>query len=140
MPCLEITMPETDQTTRSRLSERLTNAFTEATGHPAEIFGIRFDEFAPGTCASGGRVWDGGDDRPYLHMVLYCGRLRRAQKQVVVQRLSAEFAECVAKPAWLPTVHVAEFPYDNVGVDGQLLSDAFEECRDRPFYYELGDA
>ena len=139
MPCLEITMPAVDEATRALLAERLTATFAETTGHPAEIFGIRFSEFAAGMCASGGSLWDGGDASPYLHMILYCGRLRRAQKQLVVERLSAVFAECVGTPSWVPVVHIAEFPFDNVGVDGRLLSDAFEGCRDRPFYYQLDD-
>ncbi len=140
MPCLEIVMPESDEATRALLAERLTRAFAETTGHPAEIFGIRFSEYAPGCCASGGVVWAGGDERPYLHMVLYSGRLLREQKQRVVARLSAVFVECVDRPSWVPVVHLAEFPFDNVGVGGQLLADAFDGCRDRPFYYDLGDA
>lgn len=38
---------------------------------------------------------------------------------------------------WKPTIHICEYPYDNVGIEGKILSDAFEECAKRSFYYEL---
>jgi hypothetical protein len=36
-----------------------------------------------------------------------------------------------------PLIHILEFPYDNIGVDGQLLTDADEELASRPYYFVL---
>ena len=66
MPCLDVTMPAAGQETRERLAAMLTEAFAEATGHPAEIFGIHFDEYGPGMASSGGTLVTGDDERPYL--------------------------------------------------------------------------
>lgn len=139
MPCIEVTMPETDAKTKELLSTKLTDAFAEASGIPAEIFGIRYNEFAAGTTASGGKIWNGGDERPYLHMILYSPRLNRATKQKLVASLTQAFVEGIGNPEWKPVIHLAEHPFDNVGVDGQLLSDAFEGCANRKFYYDLQD-
>ncbi len=137
MPCLEISMPRADDATRERLARELTRAVATATGHPAEILGIRFMEYEPGEVALGGTLWRDPEKRPYLHILLYIGRLGRAAKQALVSEVSKTFAECVERADWLPVIHIAEHPYDNVGVEGALLSDAYEQCRERPFYYDL---
>ena len=36
-----------------------------------------------------------------------------------------------------PVIHIQEHPYDNVGVDGELLSDLFPELVKRKFDYPL---
>lgn len=136
MPCLEISLPRIELPTKQRLAAALTRTFAETTGHAADIFGVRFFEYGPGEAAHGGRLWDCAGD-PYLHMLLYSPRLRRTVKQAVVERLSAAFREHVGHPDWVPVIHIAEHPYDNVGVDGRLLSDRFPECAERAFYYPL---
>ncbi|MFH1374102.1 MAG: hypothetical protein ABII79_09930 [bacterium] len=139
MPCLEITMPRTDTDTRQQLATKLTETFAQNTRFEAEIFGVRFCEYDVGEAASGGKLWDGREGRPYLHFVLYCPRISRVVKQNVVKALTAVFTECLSKPDWLPIIHICEHPYDNLGVAGELASDAFEECANRNFYYELTD-
>jgi len=139
MPCLEISIPAVDDKTRSRLARSLTDAFTATTGFGADIFGVRFHEYEPGKAASAGVLWDGGDGRPYLHFLLYCPRLRREVKSQVVEALTAAYTECVGKPDWKPVIHIAEHPYDNVGVGGKILSEAYEECAGQNFYYEMRD-
>ena len=140
MPCLEISMPRVDDATRERLASELTSAFTAACDMPADIFGIRFMEYDLGRSASGGRLWDGdAQQRPYLHFLLYCPRLGRSAKQELVKRLTQSFALCVGHDHWRPVIHICEHPYDNVGVDGNLLSDTFDDCARSPFYYELSD-
>ena len=88
MPCLEITMPSTTADTKTHLASRLTEVFAKASGFPSDIFGIYFNEYKPGTAASGGKMFDGGASRPYLHLLLYGPRLRRSVKQKLVQSLT----------------------------------------------------
>lgn len=137
MPCLEIIMPEITQEKRETLSKNLTEAFADATGFPADIFGIHFQEYRRGEVALGGKLWKGEEGRPYIHLVLYCPRLRREVKQKLVEGLTKQFIESIEKTDWKPVIHLCEHPYDNVGVDGKLLSDAYEECAGSEFYYPL---
>jgi phenylpyruvate tautomerase PptA (4-oxalocrotonate tautomerase family) len=139
MPCLEISMPRVDTKTKAQLASKLTEAFATASGFPAEIFGIRFNEYERGTAASGGTLYNDGNSVPYLHFLLYSPRLKRSVKQKLVEILSTVFAECVGHADWLPIIHLSEHPYDNVGVAGKLLSDSYEECAKSHFYYELPD-
>jgi len=136
MPCLEVIMPETSTDVKKILSERLTQAFTESTGFSKEIFGIHYIEYEYNQTVSGGEL-SRGENRPYLHLKFYSPRLRRSVKQKVVKALTDSFVKCLGKPDWKPVIHLMEHPYDNVGVDGQLLSDAYEDCRKRKFYYDL---
>ncbi|MCP4566009.1 MAG: hypothetical protein GY841_00355 [FCB group bacterium] len=137
MPCLEITLPKVDNRTKEKLTARLTAAFDESTPFGADIFGLRFFEFEPGEAASGGRIWDGQTGRPYLHMLLYCPRVSREVKQKLVESFTAAFVGAVGKEDWKPVLHICEHPYDNVGVEGKLLSDSFEACAKSKFYYVL---
>lgn len=137
MPCLEIYLPETNRETKSRLADRLTALFAECSGFPAEIFAIHFNEYQPDQIAIAGKLWDGQTGRPYLHMVLYIPRIKRSVKQKLVAEFSTAFAECVNHPDWKPVIHICEHPYDNVGVEGQLLSDAYEACANKSFYYDM---
>ncbi len=140
MPCLEVTMPRMDEGTKQTLSRRLTDAFVDATGLPADIFGIRYSEYAAGEAAvGGGKLWSGEDCRPYLHAILYGHRMRREVKQAIVAGFTKAFVESVDKPDWWPVIHLCEHAYDNVGIEGKLLSDAHPELRERPFYYPLDD-
>lgn len=132
-------MPWTNRETKEKLARALTDAFVESTGFGGNIFSIRFDEFEEGECAVAGRLWDGRGTSPFLHIILYCPRITRTQKQSLVKKMTAAFTECIGKPAWKPVIHIAEHPYDNVGVEGQLLSDTYEECRKKKFYYGLED-
>lgn len=69
-----------------------------------------------------------------MHLSISSPRLTRAAKQALARGLTAAVREATgwAEP---PVVHLSEHPYDNVVVEGQLLSDAYEACRARPFYY-----
>ncbi|MBI4534132.1 MAG: tautomerase family protein [Candidatus Melainabacteria bacterium] len=75
-----------------------------------------------------------------LHLNLYCPRLTRSKKQLLVRLLTEAFVVAVQQRHWEPVIHINEHPYDNVGVGGQLLSDAYPECAARKFYYELSEA
>lgn len=137
MPCLEVTMPKMGRSVVEKLSSNLTKAFSETTGFPADIFGIHFHMYEIGEVAEAGKLWPGDDSRPYLHIKLYGPRWRRTVKQCLVSKLTDAFVESVGKDHWKPVIHLVEYPYDNVGVEGKLLSDAFEDCRSDSFYYEL---
>lgn len=139
MPCLELTMPKLSSDKRKELAARLTEAFEQSTPYPADIFGIKFSEYSPGEVSTGGKLWDGKEGRPYIHFLLYCPRLSRSTKQKVVQSFSRAYIEVLQQPAWLPVIHLCEHPFDNVGVEGELLSDKHDECDKARFYYELGD-
>ncbi len=137
MPCLEVTMPASDGATHQTLATRLTDAFDEATTFGKDIFAIRFCEYQAGETATAGEVWDGKADRPYLHMLLYCPRVTRKTKQALVAGLTSAFTESLDRPDWKPVIHICEHPYDNVGVEGELLSDTYEQCAAAKFYYDL---
>lgn len=122
MPCLEISMPVASTETRQTLSAELTKAFSEIAGYPADIFGIRFHEYEENTAASGGKLVDKRTQRPYLHFLLYCPRLKRNVKQKLVTKFTRVFTEAVGNKDWWPVIHICEHPYDNVGVEGKLLS------------------
>ena len=137
MPCLEISLPRIDRKKKELLSSQLTEAFANTTGFDASIFGIRFLEYTEGEVATGGIIWDGQTGRPYLHMLLYCPRLKRTAKQKLVDSFTTLFTECLDEPDWKPVIHICEHPYDNVGVDGKLLSDSYEACANSKYYYDL---
>jgi phenylpyruvate tautomerase PptA (4-oxalocrotonate tautomerase family) len=136
MPSIEITLPKTDDCRREQLALRLTDAVIETTGFERESLGIIFHEYQLSEASMGGKLWK-GDGLPFLHLVLYCPRLRRAVKQKLVENLSQTFAACVQHEDWLPTIHISEHAYDNIGWKGALLSDTYEELAKRKFYYEL---
>lgn len=137
MPCLEITMPQTTNAVKQRLAEQLSQALAQALGMDQSILGLRFVEYGPNEAAIGGQLWEGSGDAPYLHLLLYCPRLRRTVKQSVVSALTDAFVKSTGQATWQPIIHLCEHPYDNVGVEGRLLSDTYEECANRVFYYPL---
>lgn len=137
MPCLEISMPVTNTVVKQKLVAGLTEAFDKSTTFGAAIFGIRFHEYEANCAASGGKIWDGQTGRPYLHLLLYCPRVERTTKQNLVKSLTTAFTTAVGKDDWKPVIHICEHAYDNVGVEGSLLSDSIEALADSKFYYEL---
>ncbi len=137
MPCIELSLPKVDQQVKTSLAVELTEAFCSATGHPAEIFGIRFFEYEPGAAAMGGKLCEDSRTKPYLHMVVYSPRLKRSVKQKLGAALTSALARASKQSDWVPVIHLCEHPFDNVIVNGKLLSDAYEECAKRSFYYEL---
>ncbi|MBI4405913.1 MAG: tautomerase family protein [Deltaproteobacteria bacterium] len=137
MPCLEIVLPKLNREKKQQLAEGLTEVFCSVTGHDASIFGILFQEYDKDGASFGGKLYGEHGTAPYVHFVLYCTRLMRTQKQNLVDALSKTFVETLKEPSWLPIIHLCEHPYDNVGFNRKLLSDQFEECSKRKFYYEL---
>ncbi len=137
MPCLEISMPRVTSTIRAHLAESLTAAFAAHSGVPADIFGIRFSEYDWGQAASGGQLCTEAGRRPYLHMLLYTPRLESAVKRRLGEALTTAFVEAVGISTWMPVIHLAEHPYDNVVVEGKLLTDAYPALAERSFYYSM---
>jgi phenylpyruvate tautomerase PptA (4-oxalocrotonate tautomerase family) len=137
MPCIELSLPMIDRETKAALAASLTEAFCAATGHPADIFGIRFFEYDNHSASVGGNLCDSPNAEPYLHMLVYCPRLKRSTKQKVGAALTEAFTKSVKRQGWMPFIHICEHPYDNVIVGGKLLTDAYGECAKRSFYYEL---
>jgi phenylpyruvate tautomerase PptA (4-oxalocrotonate tautomerase family) len=137
MPYLEITIPKIDPQMKKCVASMLTEAFAATTPFGADIFGIRFFEYLPGEVAIGGKLLNQTNDKPYIHFLLYCPRLKRAAKQKLVAALAEGFTKATNNETWKPVIHICEHPYYNVGIEGRLLSDAYEECAKRAFYYEL---
>lgn len=136
MPCLAISMPKINTELKKRLAAELTSVFADCTGFSAEIFGIQFHEYNLEDAASGGQLCD-DTERPFLHFLLYCPRITRSVKQKLVAELTNIFITVNGKPEWKPVIHICEHPYDNVGVDGKLLSDSYPECAKSKFYFDL---
>ena len=137
MPCLEVTMPAVSLTVKTDIAKKLSEAFAGATGHDKNIFGIKFNEYNAFEASNGGVLWDGQNGVPYLHFVLYTPRLKRSAKQKFVSAATEAFVTAIEKPDWQPAIHICEHPYDNVGVGGKLLTDAYEELKKREFYFPL---
>lgn len=136
MPCLEITLPKISSEIRAQLCSELTDIVQEVAGVEREIFRIFFREYAPGEAGVAGKLWNGTEEIPPIHFVLYCPRLKRSIKQKLVEGFMREFARIMCQPAWIPVVHICEHPYDNIGGSGTWLAGR-KELQGRPFYYEL---
>ncbi len=74
------------------------------------------------------------------HIQIECPRLSRAVKAKVVEGVTRAFCEATGAEPEILVIHISENPYDNVGVGGRLLTDTYPELRERPFYYDTGDA
>ncbi len=126
MPFLEITMPKLDSIARQSLAERLNREFIDATGFEDEVLSIRFSEYGSA------EAFEGKTEARFVNLMLYTPRLRHDIKRGVVAALTGVFAEIAT-----PVIYISEFPYDNIGMGGQILTDADEELASRPFYYLL---
>jgi len=138
MPCLEISLPKTSLQMRAEMCARLTDFVIETAGFERTIFRIRFMEYEAGEAGAAGTLWDGENGVPYLHMVLYCPRLKRKVKRILIEGFMRLFAEISGKPDWIPVVHICEHPYDNIGGSGTWLA-ARPELQGRQYYFELPD-
>lgn len=134
MPSLEISIPKIPAKNLEAVSSSLTSAFISASpGFDKKDFHIFFREYE--NAAIGGVVWKGG--KAPIHLHLMCPRIRRTVKQNIVKSftdiLSGAFENSYV------IIHISEHPYDNVGVDGKILSALIPELSKRKFYYETSD-
>lgn len=65
------------------------------------------------------------------HIIVYCPRLEREKKIACVAALTEAFERTTGHSAELLTIHIEEHSYDNVGVAGKLLSEAYPELAER---------
>ncbi|SFU16711.1 4-oxalocrotonate tautomerase [Pseudovibrio denitrificans] len=65
------------------------------------------------------------------HIVVYSPRLTREKKVACVAALTKAFEESTGLGADLLTIHIEEHSYDNIGVGGKLLTDAYPEIAER---------
>lgn len=65
------------------------------------------------------------------HIVVYCPVLDRERKSACVAALTSAFAESTGFAAEQLVIHIEEHSYDNVGVGGRLLTDAYPELAER---------
>lgn len=134
MPFLEICMPRMDPRKTESLASRINEEFIDATGFEDEILRIQFMAYDPDTLATGGQVAAGNS---FVHMILYTPRLRFDVKRSIVSGLTQVFREASEESNFQVMIHIHEFPYDNIGLDGQLLTDTDDELASRPYYYVL---
>jgi 4-oxalocrotonate tautomerase family enzyme len=69
--------------------------------------------------------------RAMPHIVVYCPRLSRDRKAACVAALTDAFEKSTGLSAEHLVIHIEEHSYDNVGVGGRLLTDAFPELAER---------
>jgi len=126
---MEVTMPKTDQAAKEQLLSRLNQEFIDATGFEDETLYVRFSEFEQDD------LWESGklSGVKVAHIILYCPRLRFDVKRSLVGGVNSAFNDIATKSF----IHIAEFPYENIAMDGCLLTDADEELASRPFYYVI---
>jgi phenylpyruvate tautomerase PptA (4-oxalocrotonate tautomerase family) len=134
MPFLEIRMPEIDRNKMESLASRMNQEFIDATGFEDEILRIQFIQHDRGSLAIRGELGSGAE---FVHMILYSPRLRFDVKRGLVSALTQTYREVTDKADANVMIHLHEFPYDNIGLDGQLLTDADDELASRPYYYVL---
>lgn len=139
MPSLEISIPKTDREQKAQLARKLTEAFAQHTRFEPEIFGIRIHEYDKDQAAYAGELCDEPNARAYLHAILCIPKINRETKQKIVASFTRVYVEVFNDKAMQPVIHIHEYPYDNVGVEGKLLSDAYDECKNQKFYYDLGE-
>lgn len=65
------------------------------------------------------------------HIIVYCPRLTREKKAACVAALTESFEKSTGLSAEHLVIHIEEHSYDNVGVGGRLLTDAFPELAER---------
>ncbi len=130
MPWMEVTLPRSDAGVKEQLLSRLNQEFIDATGFEDEILYVRFSEFDAGTAGAAGIL---SEEENFAHVVLYTPRMRFDVKRSVVAGVTNAFKMTKVRPL----IHILELPYDNIGVDGSLLTDADEELASRPYYFVL---
>src|SRR5688572_18998655 len=130
MPWMEVTIPRSDNAIKEQLLARLNQEFIDATGFEDEILYIRFSELDPGSAGAAGRI---SENESLAHVILYTPRMRFDVKRSVVAGITKALEIMKAKPL----IHILEFPYDNIGVDGNLLTDVDDELASRPYYFVL---
>lgn len=57
------------------------------------------------------------------HITIQCPPLTRAQKADAVRRVTDAFSAATGHEAAIICVHIQEYPYQNIGVGGDLLAD-----------------
>ncbi|KZK80174.1 hypothetical protein PsAD46_04163 [Pseudovibrio sp. Ad46] len=73
------------------------------------------------------------------HIVVYSPRLPREKKVACVAALTKAFEESTGLDANLLTIHIEEHSYDNIGVGGKLLADAYPEIAEREKQFQETD-
>ena len=126
---MEVVVPQNAQIAKNELAAKIQREFVDATGFEDEKLFIRFSEFDPTDVVESGSA----SDVRVAHVVLYCPRLRFDVKRSLASGLNRVFADSGIKPL----IHIFEFPYENIAVDGTLLTDADDELASRPFYYVI---
>ncbi len=138
MPTLHIISPILNSEKKRILARRLTEEFARIAKFDPDIFEIYFDGYEPGETSVGGRIWDGSGD-PLLHFLLYSPRLKKSVKKEIVASFTRIFIEATGHSDWQPVIHLNEHSYDNIGVEGELLSLKYPELSKRSFYYPFPD-
>jgi hypothetical protein len=90
---------------------------------------IHFSVYGPNDLAESGTF----SGARVAHLVIYCPRLRFDVKRSLASGLTNALSEYGIKAL----IHIFEFPYENIAVDGTLLTDADDELASRPFYYVI---
>jgi phenylpyruvate tautomerase PptA (4-oxalocrotonate tautomerase family) len=135
MPFIHVITGGIDPGQREILATRMNQEFIDATGFEDEILTLGFSEID--SFAVRGQVIDKPSDVHFAILVFYGPRLRFDVKRNLVAALTRIFQELTGDTNWQIEIYIQEFPYDNIGTNGQLLTDADEELASRPFYYVL---
>lgn len=122
MPSLEISIPKTQTKKLEAIASSLTNAFISASpGFDKKDFHIFFREYE--NAAIGGIIWK--DGKAPIHLHLMCPRIRLTVKQNIVKSLTDILSGAFENSDVI--IHISEHPYDNVGVNGEILSELIPE-------------
>lgn len=138
MPFLDITLPRTSAEIKKQLITKLTDA-AESAGFERQIFRVCIREYEIGDAGRAGVPWTGGEEAPPLHLVLYTPHLPVRMKKDAIEKFSAAFQAVMARPDWLPIVHILEYAYDNLGIHGHISWEFHPELRERKFYNNLSE-
>jgi len=126
---MEVVLPQIAEIPKDQLLAKIHREFVDATGFEDEKLFVRFSEFGQNDLGESGTL---SGAKP-AHVVAYCPRLRFEVKRSLASGLTNAFVEYEIKPL----IHIFEFPYENIAMDGRLLTDADDELASRPFYYVI---
>jgi hypothetical protein len=126
---MEVVIPAEAQIPRELLLSKIQREFVDATGFQDEKLYVRFSEYGQTDLGESGSF----SSANMAHVVVYCPRLRFDVKRSLASGITSAFAGHDCKPL----IHIFEFPYENIAVDGTLLTDADDELASRPFYYVI---
>ncbi len=141
MPFIEIVIPAFSPAQREAFAGEITDAFSRIAGFPKDILAVYMNYYQIG----GDKITVAGkyiplfSDKAYLHIAVFSPRLKKAAKREVIAEFTSIAERVFEGKCASPVIHLNEHAYDNIGVNGKMLSELYPELAERTFYYSTND-